>query len=138
MWFYQGQPFSEEMIGDHYGFIYEITDTVTGRAYIGRKFFTMAGYKTVKGKRKKLRKPSDWQTYYGSSPELLAFIAENGKERFHREILRLCKTLGETKYQETKLLFLRNVLEEKVEDGSWKYFNGNIATKYTRRNIGLR
>ena len=137
MWIYNGEPFTDEMIGDHYGFIYLVVDTVTGRKYIGRKFFSQAGYKQIKGKRKKIRKPSDWKNYYGSSPELLTLVKQHGKDRYTRDILMLCTTLGATKYHETRMLFLHNVLEEKLPCGEFAFINANIAMKYTRRNIGL-
>lgn len=136
MWTYDGVEFDENRAEDYYGFIYIITQKSSGRKYIGRKFFTKAGYRQVKGKRKKCRKPSGWKTYYGSSPELLSLIEKHGKDDFSREIIRLCKTLGETKYWETKLQFHHNVLEAKLPNGDFEYINGNIAIKYTRKNIG--
>ena len=64
MWFYHNtiEQFKEEDIQDHYGFVYLITHIKTGRKYIGKKFFTKAKTKQVKGKKKKLRVSSDWQT----------------------------------------------------------------------------
>src|SRR4051812_8651022 len=100
MWYYNGQEFDESLVDGHYGFIYLITNTENGRRYIGRKFFTKAHSRTVKGKRKKSRVPSDWMDYWGSSEELLADIESMGKDKFRREIIRLCQTLGECKYQE--------------------------------------
>ena len=38
-WIYEGRPFTSDDIGDYYGFIYCITNTSTGRKYIGRKYF---------------------------------------------------------------------------------------------------
>ena len=136
MWLHEGEEYDGKDIDKYYGFIYLITNLETGRKYIGRKFFTKAKTKQVNGKRKKLRVESDWTDYYGSSEELQADIALLGKEKFKREIIRLCSSLGECKYWETKLQFINNVLEEKLEDDSWAWYNGNIAMKYTRRNIG--
>lgn len=135
-WLYENKEL-EEIPEGYYGFIYEITNNLNGRKYLGRKFFTKSHTKQVKGKRKKSRVESDWKDYYGSSQELLDDIEKYGKENFTRRIVRLCKTLGETKYQETKLQFLYNVLEEKLPNGEWAWYNGNVAMKYTRRNIGL-
>ncbi len=70
MWIYEGKDV-EEVPENVFGFVYLIECT-NGKAYIGRKYFTKAGYKVVKGKRKKLRKESDWKDYYGSSKDLLA------------------------------------------------------------------
>ena len=66
-WKYKEQEFTEEMIGDNYGFVYLITNTVNGRKYIGKKFFYSSKTKQVKGKKKRYKVFSDWQTYYGSS-----------------------------------------------------------------------
>ena len=57
-WLYQGKEF----INDDpkiFGFVYLITSKIDGKKYIGRKYLSSAGYKTVKGKRKKVRKESD-------------------------------------------------------------------------------
>jgi hypothetical protein len=136
MWYYNGQEFDGELAAGLYGFVYLITNLQTGKMYIGRKFFTKAHSRTVKGKKKKSRVPSDWENYWGSSEELLKDIAALGKENFRRDIIRLCLTLGECKYQETKLQFQYNVLEAKLGNGELAYYNSNIAMKYTRRNIG--
>ena len=39
MWKYKNQEFISEMIGDSYGFVYEITDTENKMKYIGKKWF---------------------------------------------------------------------------------------------------
>ena len=74
MWTYKGQPISVEETLNYYGFVYIIHNHSNGRSYIGRKYFTKASYKTVKGKRKKIRKASDWETYWGSNKKLLEDI----------------------------------------------------------------
>lgn len=102
-WLFEGKEF--EPPDWCYGFIYLIENKLNGRKYIGRKFLTKAGYKVVKGKRKKIRKESDWAEYYGSSPQLLRDVEEFGKENFTRTIIRLCKTRGECNYWEAKLIF---------------------------------
>lgn len=128
MWLYENKEFNDYT--GYYGFVYLITNTVNNKKYIGRKYFTKAGTKQVKGKKKKTRKESDWLDYYGSSPRLLEDIEKYGKENFTREIIRLCKTRGECNYWEVKLQFEHKVLE------SDQYYNDNIAVKFTRRNIG--
>lgn len=131
MWLYNDKELTDEDIKGHYGFIYQIDNLIDGRSYIGRKYFTKAGTKQVKGKKRKTRKESDWKDYYGSSPRLLEDIEKLGKDNFKRSIIRLCKTRGETNYWEAKLQFKFEVLE------SDKYYNDNILVKFTRRNIGL-
>ena len=131
MWLYDGKELTDEDIKGYYGFIYEIECLDNSKLYLGRKYFTKAGTKQVKGKKRKTRKESDWKDYYGSSPRLLEEIEKLGKDKFVRRIVRLCKTRGETNYWEAKLQFANQVLE------SDKYYNDNILVKFTRRNIGL-
>jgi len=131
MWLYDGKELTDEDIKGYYGFIYEIECLDNSKLYLGRKYFTKAGTKQVKGKKRKTRKESDWKDYYGSSPRLLEDIEKLGKDKFVRRIIRLCKTRGETNYWEAKLQFANQVLE------SDKYYNDNILVKFTRRNIGL-
>jgi len=131
MWLYNDRELTDEDIKGYYGFVYRIYNTVDDIGYIGRKYFTKAGTKQVKGKKRKTRKESDWKDYYGSSPRLLADIEKLGKDKFKRTIIRLCKTRGETNYWEAKLQFKYEVLESDL------YYNDNILVKFTRRNIGL-
>ena len=131
MWLYDGKELTDEDIKGYYGFIYEIECLDNNKLYLGRKYFTKAGTKQVKGKKRKTRKESDWKDYYGSSPRLLEEIEKLGKDKFVRRIVRLCKTRGETNYWEAKLQIANQVLE------SDKYYNDNILVKFTRRNIGL-
>lgn len=130
-WTYQGQVV-EELPEDCIGFVYNITNTVTGRQYIGKKLakFSKTTYKTVKlkngtKKKKKIRSKidSDWQEYYGSSVELSKDIDTLGKDKFTREILYYCKSKSETSYIEAREQFDRKVLE------SNDYYNGHIQVR---------
>ncbi len=121
-----------ELPDDCIGFVYCITNTVSGRQYIGKKLakFSKTTYKTVKlkngtKKKKKIRSKidSDWQEYYGSSVELAKDIDALGKENFSREILYYCKSKAETSYVEAREQFDRKVLE------SDKYYNGQISVR---------
>ena len=118
-WYYNG-TIVEELPEDCVGFVYIITNTLSGRKYIGKKLakFSKTTYKTVtlkngKKKKKKIRSKidSDWQDYYGSSIELQADIAAIGKDHFKREILQFCRTKAECSYLEAKLQFDNKVLE---------------------------
>ena len=129
MWTHKGQEFLEEHIGSAYGYVYCITNTINGKQYIGKKFFSKAGYKTVKGKRKKIRKPSDWLTYWGSNKTLLEDIQKNGEEHFRREILHLCTNRSDCAYLELREQIDRRVLES---DG---YYNDWIMVKVRKDNI---
>ena len=124
-WTYQGKPLDtlpEECVG----FVYLITNTKTGRMYVGKK---LAKFKRsrppLKGRKNKRRHTveSDWQDYYGSSDLLTEDVNKLGKEKFKREILYFCRSKGECNYLEAKEQFARGVLESDV------YYNGHIRVR---------
>ena len=130
-WYFQGTPV-ETLPEDCVGFVYLITNNVSGRKYIGKKLakFSKTSTKTVKlkngtKKKKKVRSKvdSDWQTYYGSSPELSKDVNALGADKFTREILYLCKSKAECSYVEAREQFSRRVLE------STDYYNGHIQVR---------
>jgi len=130
-WMYQGS-IVEELPEDCAGFVYLITNTLSGRKYIGKKLakFAKTTYKTVKlkngkKKRKKIRGKieSDWREYYGSSTELTADITKLGSLNFTREILFYCKSKAECSYIEAREQFTHRVLE------STDYYNGQISVR---------
>lgn len=118
-WIYQNEEFVEEKIGDNIGFVYLITNLTNNKKYIGKKFFTSSKTKQVKGKKKRIRVPSDWQTYYGSNTELQNDVILLGPENFKREILHLCKSRGECGYLEAKEQFVSAVLETNDFYNTW-------------------
>ena len=131
-WLYNGELFDTEQIKDNYGFVYLIECIETPRKYLGRKYFW--SFRKPKGGKRKVKQESDWKKYYGSCPELKEEIKRLGKDKFKRTILSLHKTLGKTNYEETKQLFLNNVLTESLEDGTPVYFNSNILSRYFRKD----
>ena len=133
-WMYKGSPFTSDDIDDNYGFVYRITNTVNQKEYIGRKYFTQK--RKPKGSKRKVTSESDWKKYYGSSEDLKQDIRRMGKKNFRREIISLHKTLGQVNYEETKQLFLNNVLKEALDDGTPKYYNSNILGRYMRKDYG--
>ena len=50
-WMYMECPFSGDLIGDNYGFVYRIANLSNQRQYIGRKYFW--SFRTPKGKSEK-------------------------------------------------------------------------------------
>ena len=127
-WIYNDKIFTEEQIGDNYGFVYEITDP-NGKKYIGKKFFYSSKTKQVKGKKKKMKVSSDWKTYFGSNEELKGEVSKQGKENFTRTILHLCKSKGECGYLEAKEQFTKGVLE------SDNYYNTWIMVRVRKSHI---
>ena len=130
-WYYNGEPVNE-LPEDAIGFVYLITNNTNGKMYIGKKLakFSKTTYKTVKlkngtKKRKKIKSKidSDWQEYYGSSPNLTEDINLIGQSNFKREILYYCKSKSECSYIEAREQFSRRVLE------SDDYYNGHIQVR---------
>ena len=133
-WIYEGVPFTSDDIGDYYGFVYCITNTTNEKSYIGRKYFVQK--RKPKGGKRRVTSESDWKRYYGSSEDLKQDIRRGGKDSFRREILSLHTTLGKVNYEETKQLFIHNVLMEALDDGTPKYYNSNILGRYMRKDYG--
>ena len=133
-WTYQGSTFTSDDINGFFGYVYCITNLQSGKKYIGRKYFTSR--RKPRGGKRKVTSESDWKRYYGSSDELKADVKRLGKENFRREIISLHKTLGKVNYEETKQLFLNNVLMEALDDGSPAYYNSNILGRYMKKNYG--
>lgn len=118
-WIYNDKDFTENDIGENYGFVYLITNLQTGKKYVGKKFFYSKKTKVVKGKKKRYKIESDWKTYYGSNTELQNDVKMLGQELFKREILYLCKTKGECGYLEAKEQFKKEVLETNDYYNTW-------------------
>ena len=130
-WYYKDTAFTSDDINDLFGFVYRITNLSTGKQYIGRKYFYQK--RKPKGGKRRVTSESDWKKYYGSSAELKQDIKSLGKENFRREIISVHRTLGKVNYEETRQLFLNNVLTEHV-DGLPKYYNSNILGRYMRKD----
>ena len=131
-WLYKDTTFTSDDIGDFFGYVYLITNTKNGRQYIGRKYFWK--FRTPKGKKRKVKSESDWKKYYGSCPELKEEIDQLGRQNFSRTILSLHYTKGKTNYEETRQLFCNNVLTEGLDDGTPRYYNSNILSRYFRKD----
>ena len=131
-WMYNEAPFTSADIGDYFGFVYLIAHKSNQRKYIGRKYFW--SFRKPKGKNRKVKQESDWKKYYGSCPELKEDIKKYGKENFSREIISLHKTLGKVNYEETRQLFLNNVLIEALDTGEPRYYNSNVLGRYYRKD----
>jgi hypothetical protein len=130
-WHFHNTPseFTEDDIGDAFGFVYLITHIKTGQKYIGKKFFTKAKTTQVKGKKKRSRVTSDWQEYWGSNKKLQEEVKENGPSEYTREVLHLCKTRSECSYWETWEIFNRHALMHK------SYYNEWVSCKIRKNHL---
>ena len=131
-WIFEGRAFLSEDINDLYGFVYLITNLTNGRKYIGRKYFW--SHRKPPGKKRRVKKESDWKKYYGSCPELKEDIERLGRQNFSRTILSLHKTAGKTNFEETRQLFVNGVLTESLDTGGPLYYNSNILSRYFRKD----
>ena len=128
-WIFKGEPLkADDIPTSAVGFIY-IIHIPDGRKYLGKKLLTKAAYKTVNGKRKKCRKPSDWENYWSSSPDLLSLIETTGTEGYKREVMMFCQNKTLLNYAETTLQHRLCVLE------SDDWLNRNISMKFYKKNI---
>jgi hypothetical protein len=103
-WLYKGKPISEAP-EDLFGFVYLITNIISGKKYIGRKYFGTTRRVKVAGKkrRKIIRKDSNWREYTGSSKSLNKDIETLGKDKFKFEILIIGETKGQVNYLEENI-----------------------------------
>jgi hypothetical protein len=131
VWLYENTQI-ETLPEDCVGFVYLITNKLSGRKYIGKKLakFSKTSYKVVKlkngnKKRKKIRSKidSDWQLYYGSNDQLNRDIEALGADNFTREILFYCTSKAACSYIEAREQFNHRVLE------SDDYYNGQIVCR---------
>jgi len=112
-----------------YGFVYEITNLVDGKKYIGKKQCQhVKKLRPLKGKKNKRHQiaETDWKSYTSSSDKLNADIEKHGKENFKFEILMWGYSKSDLSYKEAKLQFDNDVL---LCDN---YYNGIINIRLSK------
>ena len=145
-WLYKGEAMTsvEDFPPSTFGFVYRVIHEPTGKIYIGKKVLQfnrkakltkrdLALYEGQSGRKpsfKRVIKESDWETYYGSHKEILSLIKDGKQDDFKREILTCVTTKKLLTYEETKALFLYEVLQKPDE-----YFNDNILGKFFRKDF---
>jgi len=132
-WTYNDEEFTSDMIGDNYGFVYEIKNIQTGMKYIGKKFFwSKRTLPPLKGNTRKRHRvvESDWLKYWSSCKPLLADVAKLGRCYFTREIISLHANKTETNLAELQRQVLMNTLDAVDPDDNRLYYNANIERIY--------
>lgn len=110
VWLFEDHEYIHDPEAKNVAFVYLIENLKTGKKYIGKKRFEKTKQKSVKKKKKKVKVPSDWMTYFGSNDVLSEDVKQHGEENFRRTILRLCKSLGEASYYEAKFQFVTDAI----------------------------
>jgi len=129
IWTHNNKEFTGEAIGEYFGMVYLITNTKTGRRYVGKKFFTKAARRQVKGKSRKVRIASDWEKYFGSNKVIQEEVKNLGEAVFKREVLHLCKSRSECSYWETWEIFNRDAL--RTDD----YYNDWVSCRIRKAHL---
>lgn len=130
-WTYEGSVVDQPPDCAH-SFVYEITNTISGRKYIGKKSLVKRKLKKSGNRKSKVFVESDWREYYGSNKELLEDIQYYGHLNFTREILHWCRTKGDANYLELKEQILHGVLEHPD-----RYYNNYIGARIHRKHLKL-
>jgi hypothetical protein len=135
--FYTLEDFPEDIIG----FVYKVTNICDGRIYVGKKVLYNNLTKTLTKKeiaawsspgrvprKKKIKKESDWESYWGSNKQIKEDLKNMGEKCFTREILTLCKTKKQLTYYE---VYWQMKLEVLAIDS----YNDNIQGRFYRKDL---
>ena len=126
-WQFRGKDFVSGMEEGYEGFVYLIT-MPDGRKYIGKKFFS--GMRKQKGKKRRAKVTSNWETYFSSSEYINEWVKANGAEGIKREILSLHTLKRDVNFCEILYQFQLNVLEEVDAEGNRVWLNDQINGKW--------
>jgi len=107
---------------DKFGFVYIITNTKNGKAYVGCKQYYSMTKKKTKHK---------WEIYTGSSKYLNKDIEKIGKEHFKFEVIAEYKNKRSLRYYEMYYQVKWNVLTATVEGSDKRaYYNSYVGGKF--------
>ena len=135
-WLHKGEVFNDSKIPEGaVGFIYEMEAIIDGKAvrYIGKKNFysitkkklgvkALANMKDKRASKCTIQVKTNYQNYFSSNKVLQD--AHKAGIPIKRFIVRICFSKTELTYHETKLQFVREVLEKK------EYLNQNILGRF--------
>ena len=108
-------------VDNSFGFVYLITNMITGRKYLGKKQFHSY-------RKKKRVAETKWQNYTGSSVELNQDIKNMRKSNFHFLILQVYKTRGGLVYGEANMQHKLDTLTDTDKDGDRNWYNKQIGS----------
>ena len=143
-WRYRGNYITElkDMPKDIFGFIYKITNTITGEYYIGKKqvisvrkrVFGKKEIEALEDKRMKkyemVTKESDWKQYRSSNQTVKDwFLDEELASHCDLEILRFCTNKKSLTYYELQEQFAHDVLGDELA------LNDNLLGKFFRKDL---
>jgi hypothetical protein len=120
---------------EHFSIIYCITNTITGKKYIGKcQLWSKLTKPPLKGtkRKRKINKPSNYMQYYGSSEQLKKDLIEFGKENFTREVLDVASCKWEASFLELLYQLQNNAIS------SDDYLNGIINIRLCKMPAHLR
>jgi hypothetical protein len=140
-WFYNDEEIVDisQFPEDAFGFIYVIVNNLNNKFYVGKKnLFSERNIKLGKrelaaltdkrlSKKKKVKKESDWKSYWGSEEELKKDIKEHGYDNLSRRILYISGNKASLTYQELRHQILLECLE------SENSYNKNILGKFFKK-----
>ena len=145
-WKYKGNYITElgDMPENIFGFIYKITNTVTGEYYIGKKQvvsvrkrnFGKKEIAALEDKRVKkyemVTKESDWKNYRSSNATVKSwFDTAEGRSECSLEILRFCTNKKSLTYYELQEQFTHDVLADELA------LNDNLLGKFFRKDLEI-
>lgn len=128
-WRYNDNIVYYDDIKNYAGFVYLIENLITHKKYIGQKMTTKAHTRVVNGKKKKSRRESTWETYYGSNKNLVGDVKKYGRDNFKRIILHLCPTKSLMNYLESLEIFRSGALLGE------SYYNEWVSAKCSKKYL---
>lgn len=127
-WIYNNIPI-EKVPDGAVGFVYLITNTISGKMYVGKKIFFSSKTIQKNKKKKRIKVESDWKSYYGSNQTLKDLVSLHEKKFFTREILHICYSKSQCSYLEIKEQLSRDAIL------SPDYYNDWVSCKITRKHM---
>jgi hypothetical protein len=149
-WSFNGNVVTPDDVPDGMiGFVYKIIHLPTNRYYIGKKSLTstrrikmgkrelavLKAARKIEGisgrlpSKKEVRKPSDWETYYGSNDWIREQVKLGNANEFTREIIQFCHSKKSLSYWEMYWQFQYNVLNDTTS------LNENIGGRFFHRDL---